>query len=161
MLQFNLVHAAFKITTLDLVSSDHKSADGAHDAHTDTYDIEVVKPVQLREQRLQHLSDWRPDRHDYIMLADGTGLITDEGRRIFYHFGIDLEETTRSKRPLCRTCRDRSERRPHLAGHLCATLLNLTLDLGWIKRIPENRALSITRASEVSFRSSFGLLSEW
>jgi hypothetical protein len=42
----------------------------------------------------------------YVMLADRAGFVTDEGRRFFCDFGIDLDEATRSKRPLCRTCLD-------------------------------------------------------
>lgn len=97
----------------------------------------------------------------YVVLADGVGLITDEGRRFFCDFGIDLEEAARSKRPLCRTCLDWSERRPHLAGRVGAALLDRALDLGWINRIPESRALRITRAGELGLGSSFDLPSNW
>lgn len=96
-----------------------------------------------------------------VVLADGAGLITDEGRHFFCDFGIDLEEAPRSKRPLCRTCLDWSERRPHLAGRLGAALLDRSLDLGWINRIPESRALRITRAGETGFGSTFDLPSDW
>lgn len=97
----------------------------------------------------------------YVMLADGAGLITDEGRRFFCDFGIDLDGVPRPKRPLCRTCLDWSERRPHLAGRLGAALLDQTLDLGWISRTPESRALRITRVGEAGFGSSFDLPTNW
>lgn len=97
----------------------------------------------------------------YVILADGAGLVTDEGRRFFCDFGIDLEETTRSRRPLCRTCLDWSERLPHLAGRLGAGLLDRTLALGWIARTPESRALRISRAGEAGFSGMFGLPSDW
>ncbi len=97
----------------------------------------------------------------YVILADGAGLVTDEGRRFFCDFGIDLDEATRSKRPLCRTCLDWSERRPHLAGRIGATLLDRSLALGWIGRTAESRALRITRAGEVGFGGTFGLPSDW
>jgi DNA-binding transcriptional ArsR family regulator len=98
---------------------------------------------------------------DYIVVADEAGLITDEGRRFFCDFGIDLEQTPRSKRPLCRTCLDWSERRPHIAGRLGAALLDRVLDLRWITRTPESRALRITRAGELGFGGTFGLPSHW
>ena len=97
----------------------------------------------------------------YVMLADGAGLVTDEGRRFFCDFGIDLEEATRSRRPLCRTCLDWSERRPHLAGRLGAGLLDRALALGWIARTPESRALRISRAGEAGFSGMFGLPADW
>ncbi|MDR0807786.1 MAG: helix-turn-helix domain-containing protein [Gemmobacter sp.] len=97
----------------------------------------------------------------YVMLADGAGLVTDEGRRFFCDFGIDLGEVTRSRRPLCRTCLDWSERRPHLAGRLGAALLDRTLALGWISRTAESRALRIMRAGEAGFSNTFDLPPDW
>src|SRR3979490_2702278 len=94
---------------------------------------------------------------DYIVVADEAGLITDEGRRFFCDFGIDLEQTPRSKRPLCRTCLDWSERRPHIARRLGAALLGRVLDLRWIPRTPGSRALRIIRAGELGFGGAFGL----
>lgn len=98
---------------------------------------------------------------NYVVLADGAGLITDEGQRFFCDFGIDLTEVTRSKRPLCRTCLDWSERRPHLAGRLGAALLDRTLALGWIKQTEQSRALRIARAGEIGFVRVFNLPSDW
>lgn len=97
----------------------------------------------------------------YIAIDDGAGLITDEGRRFFCNFGVDLDQPNRSKRPLCRTCLDWSERRPHLAGRLGAALLARTLNLRWISRIPDSRALRITQNGEIGFADSFGLRSDW
>jgi DNA-binding transcriptional ArsR family regulator len=97
----------------------------------------------------------------YVALADGAGLISDEGRRFFCDFGLDLEGVTGSRRPLCRTCLDWSERRPHLAGRLGAVLLDRSLDLGWISRMPESRALLVTRAGESGFGKTFGLPPDW
>lgn len=97
----------------------------------------------------------------YVMLADGAGLVTDEGRHFFGELGIDLDQATRSKRPLCRTCLDWSERRQHLAGRLGAALLDRSLALGWISPNADSRALRITRAGEAGFRGTFDLPSDW
>ncbi len=97
----------------------------------------------------------------YVLLADGAGLITDEGQRFFCDFGIDLDAAHQSKRPLCRTCLDWSERRPHLAGRLGAALLDRSLVRGWISRTAESRALRITRAGEIGFGGTFDLPSDW
>lgn len=93
----------------------------------------------------------------YVVLADGAGLITDEGRRFFCDFGLDMDAEPRSRRPLCQTCLDWSERRPHLAGRLGAVLLDRVLDLGWVARMPETRALRITRVGKTGFDKTFGL----
>lgn len=106
------------------------------------------------------LADGLTDR-DLVVFADGAGLVTDEGRRFFCDFGLDMDADTRSRRPLCRTCLDWSERRPHLAGRLGVALLERTLDLGWIARVPESRALRITRMGEAGFGRAFGLPQDW
>ncbi len=97
----------------------------------------------------------------FVVLDDGAGMVTDEGRRFFADFGIDLEAGSRSRRPLCRTCLDWSERRPHLAGKLGAALLDRLLALGWLARSPDSRALRITRTGQRGFAASFALPSDW
>lgn len=97
----------------------------------------------------------------YVVLSDGAALITDDGWRFFCDFGIDLESMRAAKRPLCRTCLDWSERRPHLAGNFGAGLLNRLLDLKWVVRKPETRALRITQTGAVGFVKTFGLPYDW
>ena len=94
-------------------------------------------------------------REGHVALSDGAGLVTDEGRHFLQDFGIDLGARAPGQRPLCRTCLDWSERRPHLAGRLGAALLLRTLDLGWIARAGDSRAIRVTRAGEEGFASTF------
>lgn len=94
-------------------------------------------------------------RRGYVILSDGAGVITEEGQRFFCDFGIDLEPAKASKRPFCRTCLDWSERRPHLAGWLGAAILSRSLDLGWVARLPESRALQLTKAGRIGFSGQF------
>ncbi len=99
-------------------------------------------------------------RAGHVILSDGAGIVTEEGRRFFGGFGIDLEALP-SRRPLCRTCLDWSERRPHIAGQLGAALLERVLHRGWVARSPESRALRLTRAGESGFAATFRLPSDW
>lgn len=99
-------------------------------------------------------------REGHVILSDGAGLVTDGGRRFFREFGIDID-TLPGKRPLCRTCLDWSERRPHLAGQLGAALLETVLARGWVARSPESRALRLTRAGEAGFAATFWLPAGW
>jgi DNA-binding transcriptional ArsR family regulator len=94
--------------------------------------------------------------HGHIVLADGTGIVSDQGRRFLCDFGIDLGEASSAKRPLCRTCLDWSERRPHLAGRLGAALMDRSLEIGWIARVPDSRAIRITSAGQKGFVKTFG-----
>lgn len=99
-------------------------------------------------------------REGHMILSDGVGLVTNEGRRFFSDFGLDIE-TLRARRPLCRTCLDWSERRHHIAGQLGAALLESALDRRWLVRAPESRALRITRSGEVGFATTFRLPLNW
>ena len=69
-------------------------------------------------------------RHDLIRLEDGAGLITDDGQRFRADFGIGVAGLSKGKHPLCRSCLDWSERRPHLAGKLGAAILDRSVELG-------------------------------
>jgi DNA-binding transcriptional ArsR family regulator len=96
----------------------------------------------------------------HITLEDGAGQITKTGLQLFQDLGIGVEPNN-SRRPLCRTCLDWSERRPHLAGQLGAALLNRLLELKWLTRAPSGRALIISQRGENRLTDHFGLSSDW
>lgn len=97
----------------------------------------------------------------HVAFSEGAALVTDEGRRFFCDFGLDLSASGPSRRALCRACLDWSERRPHIAGRLGAGLLGRVLELGWVARVPGGRALGITPAGERGFEAAFGLPAGW
>ena len=94
---------------------------------------------------------------DLIVVEDRSGMITDEGRRFFTDFGIDLDNRPKSTRPLCRTCLDWSERRMHLGGRLGASLLTRSIELHWVRSANGTRSLTITRDGERGFQDLFGI----
>lgn len=106
------------------------------------------------------LTDFLCER-GYVSLADGVGIVTDEGSRFLAGFGIELAPERRSGRPLCRTCLDWSERRPHLAGRLGAALLDRLLELEWVARSPGSRALRITNAGRHGLAATFQFSPDW
>jgi DNA-binding transcriptional ArsR family regulator len=83
-------------------------------------------------------------RRDYLVLVDGAGELTGAGIRFLTGLGVDLERARGAKRRYCRTCLDWTERRPHLSGAVGASLAAALVERGWITRIPDSRALSIT-----------------
>ena len=99
----------------------------------------------------------RLSARNLIVLSDGAAAITEKGDRFFRDFGLDLDKEPRSTRPLCRTCLDWSERRSHLAGRLGAALCQRCLDLGWIKRGKDSRAVVFTQAGIEGFHKTFGI----
>ncbi|WP_119389640.1 ArsR/SmtB family transcription factor [Taklimakanibacter lacteus] len=123
------------------------------------------KDEALRTARTcyDHLAGWlavtladRLSARRLILLADGAAAITAEGHQFFRDFGLDLDDP-KSSRPLCRTCLDWSERRSHLAGRLGAALCQRCLDLGWIRRGKDSRAVSFTPKGISGFRETFGI----
>jgi len=62
----------------------------------------------------------------------------------------------KSGRVLCRPCLDWSERRPHLAGMVGATICAHSFDQGWIRRIDGTRAVMVTPKGQRVFREEFG-----
>lgn len=93
----------------------------------------------------------------HLLLEDRSGLITKTGIRFLATIGIDLEAGARSKRPMCRTCLDWSERRMHLGGQLGTEILKTAIERNWIRPVPGTRALTITRDGEQAFRTHFGV----
>jgi DNA-binding transcriptional ArsR family regulator len=94
---------------------------------------------------------------DRVEFTDEGGALTPAGERFLQDIGIDLAEVRQGRRVFCRPCIDWSERRPHLAGAVGAALARRLLDLGWIERRRDSRALLVTPQGRRSFERSFGL----
>ena len=93
----------------------------------------------------------------HIVLADDGGEVTPAGAAFLGALGVELAARQGSTRAYCRACLDWSERRPHIAGLLGAALCRRFVDLGWIERRRDTRALVITAAGQGGFAERFGL----
>jgi len=91
-----------------------------------------------------------------IVLGNGGGEVTPGGARFFAEFGAELAPRG-ARRPLCRPCLDWSERRWHLAGGAGAALYTRCLQLKWLERRRDSRALTITPAGARGFAKAFGV----
>src|SRR6201996_5625607 len=69
---------------------------------------------------------------------------TPKGLRWFREMGIDCEALMDQRRSFARACLDWTERRPHLAGSLGAAILQKMFDEGWLRRLPNTRAVQVT-----------------
>jgi DNA-binding transcriptional ArsR family regulator len=96
-------------------------------------------------------------RHEHIVLSEDGGMVTCAGEKFLTDFGVHLEDVKRGRRTFCRPCVDWSERRLHLAGALGAALAGRCLELGWVARIRNSRALKISADGESGFRELFGI----
>jgi DNA-binding transcriptional ArsR family regulator len=122
-------------------------------------------PANLREARTCYdhvagrlgvaIADGLTARGAIILTADA-GEVTEAGHALLEGLGVRLAAHSGSRRLLCRPCLDWSERRPHLAGVVGAAILDRTLELGWVRRSSERRALVITHTGRRLFAEALG-----
>jgi DNA-binding transcriptional ArsR family regulator len=91
---------------------------------------------------------------DHVILTDEGGEVTDAGMRFLTRFGADV--APRSRRIFCRPCLDWSERRYHLAGLVGAEICRRCLELGWVVRHRDTRAVRITPVGLAGLADEFG-----
>lgn len=91
-----------------------------------------------------------------LSLTPEAGEVTQTGRDLLASFGISTHAPQPSRRLYCRPCLDWSERRCHIAGVLGAALLQRCLELGWVDRAMEGRAVTVTATGRRGFAQQFG-----
>src|SRR5688572_3917759 len=88
---------------------------------------------------------------------DDAFAVTRKGAAWFGGLGIDLDKTREQRRKFASQCLDWSERRDHLGGALGAALAERLIDLGWIARKRNSRAVSVTEAGRRKLADEFKL----
>ena len=94
----------------------------------------------------------------HVAIEDDAGEVTASGVDFLTRLGVDLTPRQKSRRIFCRPCLDWSERRPHLAGHVGAALCAHFLNVDWVRRTRESRALKITPLGREKFAEVFGVV---
>jgi DNA-binding transcriptional ArsR family regulator len=94
--------------------------------------------------------------HGHVEFAEDGGMVTPSGEAFLVKFGVDLSASRQSRRVFCRPCIDWSERRAHLAGAVGAALASRLMDLRWIARKRDSRALTITPIGWANIERTFG-----
>jgi DNA-binding transcriptional ArsR family regulator len=92
----------------------------------------------------------------HIILTDEGGEVTEAGARMLVGFGANVALRSRGKRIFCRPCLDWSERRYHVAGLVGAEICRRCLELGWLTRQRDTRALRLTAAGTAGLHDTFG-----
>ncbi|HEV8392332.1 MAG TPA: winged helix-turn-helix domain-containing protein [Dongiaceae bacterium] len=83
--------------------------------------------------------------------------LTRRGAGWFAELGIDVEAARALRRKFAATCLDWTERRDHLGGALGAALAERLVDLGWIARKRNSRAVTVTEAGRRRLAEEFRL----
>jgi hypothetical protein len=91
------------------------------------------------------------------VLGNEAGEVTDAGAALLTQLGVDLSAARARRRVFCRPCVDWTERRPHIGGAVGAALANRCFELGWVERVRDSRALTITPAGRRGFMEAFEL----
>jgi DNA-binding transcriptional ArsR family regulator len=81
--------------------------------------------------------------------------LTKRGDAWFADLGIDVETARALRRKFASCCLDWSERRDHLGGALGAALAERLVDLGWIARKRNSRAVAVTDAGHRKLAEHF------
>jgi hypothetical protein len=92
-----------------------------------------------------------------LVREDRAFLLGDHAPAAFGDLEIDVAALRGGRRLVGRACLDWSERRYHLAGPLGAALASRLLELSWIERTPETRALRVTNAGRRALKARFGI----
>jgi DNA-binding transcriptional ArsR family regulator len=93
-----------------------------------------------------------------LLVVEGKDFeLSSRGARWFVALGIDVSGMRRRRRHFARACLDLTERRHHLAGALGAALAANLLKKGWLRRRPEGRAVSVSKAGQTGFKRELGI----
>ena len=90
-----------------------------------------------------------------LAMREGDVRLTRSGEDFLADFGVDLAGASHSRRPLCKTCLDWSQRRSHLAGAVGAALLTQIYDRKWAVRDKVSRAVLFTPQGTSRFARTF------
>lgn len=77
--------------------------------------------------------------------------ITKKGIKFFADFDIDASKLKTTRRYFAKACLDWSERKHHLSGALGAEFLTRLIELDWLRKIPDSRAVSVTSTGKKGF----------
>lgn len=101
----------------------------------------------------ESLLDW-----EIIMLTGGEYIVTEQGKKWFLEFGIDIEEAHKTRRSFAKPCLDWSERRHHISGWLGAAIATRFVELEWMTKEEKNRAVRLTKKGIEGVKGHLGIV---
>ena len=70
----------------------------------------------------------------FIILEEGEYIVTEQGKKWFLNFGINIEKANIKRRIFAKPCLDWSERRYHISGWLGSAIAKLFLNRNGLQR---------------------------
>lgn len=95
------------------------------------------------------------NKRNYIIDNGDNTVLTNSGKTFFSEVGVDFNIMKKSKRPVCKSCLDWSERRNHLAGVLGQWILSEILSKGWASKDLDSRAIHFTENGLKLFKNKY------
>jgi len=84
-------------------------------------------------------------------------IVTPTGKHLLRTLDIDAESLSRLRRSFAHNCLDWTERHHHMGGAVGAALLFRFIEMKWLARMPNTRAIRLTHAGERGFENVFGI----
>lgn len=94
----------------------------------------------------------------HVEFSPDGGAVTESGDAFLRRIGVDLDATATRvgrKRLFCRPCLDWSERRPHIAGAVGATMLSACFSQDWLRRVDSSRIVNVTPRGRQALDKAF------
>lgn len=136
----------------------------------------VAPPVEVRSlKQSDQLKSLRFARTCYDHLAGQLGVsiceallergymtemdnnVTSSGADWLRNVGIHMERIPIKRRVFARKCLDWSERRHHISGVLGMTIASRFIELGWVSKAPNSRAVFLTDQGKEGLRKELGI----
>lgn len=83
--------------------------------------------------------------------------VTPKGNDLLHSLDIDVDSLRRLRRSFSYKCLDWTERHPHIGGALGSALLTRWIEMKWLARMRDTRAVRVTHAGERGFEQMFGI----
>ncbi|RVU65941.1 transcriptional regulator [Bacillus thuringiensis] len=93
----------------------------------------------------------------FIILEEGEYIVTEQGKKWFLNFGINIKKANIKRRVFAKPCLDWSERRYHISGWLGSAIAKLFFEQEWITKTDKNRAVHLTRKGMKLLKDQLGI----
>jgi len=98
-------------------------------------------------------------RRGALRLHENSFTVTPKGKRFLRALDIDADSLCGLRRSFAHKCLDWTERHHHIGGAVGAALLSRFLEMKWLARMRDTRAVRLTHAGERGFEHVFGIRS--